>query len=743
MLLDLELSDLDGLQVCGDIGATSDTPVIALTAHGAEPDRILGLRVGLDDYLVKLCGLHEFVARIKAVTRRTHLRPRGGRIILPGPLQTKSGGPQVHLDSGFANPTRKEYDLLTLFASQLEIVFSRKKTMPRVWDATLTKYSRTIDTHGIWSPRDEKRPRAGPQLVDRQIRHLLCTIGWRIQTDSNDSKRDIWVIKFRQTVSRLTAPSPAPGSSVPYAATSPPPGNRQNHVRGPHDARRGSILATSLPNNLTLQGGTTLSSNSLPPGAAPSEPAMENDLGPIAESYDLLHQIPKLRDAKLATSLQSASYDSSVVAIFHGAELALHNLAALTERCAAATRATDIVKSGGLFRWISGFHAILRGLGDAASVLRLHRPSSILDHEYVSIDDSPAYRSFLTELRAFDSAVRDKLLGDNTVDLKRTISTRSNEDPTYSFLHGIRLAAHDSVKWESDLHRVPVAPGRGPLSLAITTGLIKEAVEMAQLRHETFYGQFVALHQIPEVLCAEVCDHIEAAIRNLRSQCFTVTVEHFQIVRALLDVVVRCQRVMAECLSTKEYHEFRENLGPASGMHSLTIRQHMFHDLFECLWEDVHKWVTAEIVSTREAVGRLSDTRHQDAEKWLSFNLLNETFIVHQLYQEWRHEHLHMPRNCLGSGGTKSMIGVRDGLTTVIKMRDTANSQPALVDLHESRGVRLAAQAEAELAAHHLDPKSLDSTIKSLVGEATRDYFPQVQRESYKSFHSGCPVRRP
>ncbi|MGH3831199.1 MAG: hypothetical protein ACRDRS_12255 [Pseudonocardiaceae bacterium] len=486
-----------------------------------------------------------------------------------------------------------------------------------------------------------------------------------------------------------------------------------------------------------------MSSNNLPLDAAPPESAMENDLGPIAKSYDLLHQVPKLREAKLAASLQSASYDSSVVAIFQGAELALRNLAGLTGRCTAATRATDIVKSGGLFRWISGFHAILRHLGDAACVLRLHRPSSILDHEHFSIDDSPGYRSFLTELRAFDSAVRDQLLGDGTVDLKRTISTKSNEDPTYAFLHGIRLAAHDSVKWESDLQRVPVAPGRGPLRRAIRTDLIKEAVETAQLRHECFYGQFVALHQIPEILCAEVCDHIEAAIRSLRAGCSTIAVEHFQIVRALLDVVVLCQRVMVECLSTKDYHEFRENLGPASGMHSLTVRQHMFRDLFECLWKDVREWVTAETVSAREAMEQLSSARHQDAEMWLAFNLLNEAFMVHQLYQEWRHEHLHMPRNCLGSGGTKSMIGVRDGLTTVTKMRDTANSQPALVDLYKSRDVSLATHAEAALTAHHLDPESLDSTIKSLVGEATREYFPQVQEESYKPFHSGCPVRRP
>ncbi len=76
VLIDLELPDLDGLEVCRAIRAVSDTPIIALTARGTEVDRVLGLQAGADDYMVEPCGFRELMARMQAVMRRARPVPR-------------------------------------------------------------------------------------------------------------------------------------------------------------------------------------------------------------------------------------------------------------------------------------------------------------------------------------------------------------------------------------------------------------------------------------------------------------------------------------------------------------------------------------------------------------------------------------------------------------------------------------------------------------------------------------------
>jgi DNA-binding response OmpR family regulator len=147
VLLDLELPDLDGLEVCRGIRAACNTPIIAVTARGAELDRVLGLQAGSDDYLVKPYGFRELMARIEAVMRRARPQLTVVRTISHGPLCIDLGTREIRLDGWLVNVTRKEFDLLYLLASQPETVFSRKEIMSRVWDTEWTRFSRTIDTH--------------------------------------------------------------------------------------------------------------------------------------------------------------------------------------------------------------------------------------------------------------------------------------------------------------------------------------------------------------------------------------------------------------------------------------------------------------------------------------------------------------------------------------------------------------------------------------------------------------------
>lgn len=148
VLLDLDLPDLDGLEVCRGIRETSDTPIITLTARGSELDRVLGLQAGSDDYLVKPYGFRELLARIEAVMRRARPQPPPAQeVVAHGSLRIESGTRQVCLDGRPVSVTRKEFDLLHLLASQPDTVISRKQIMSEVWGTELTKFSRTIDTH--------------------------------------------------------------------------------------------------------------------------------------------------------------------------------------------------------------------------------------------------------------------------------------------------------------------------------------------------------------------------------------------------------------------------------------------------------------------------------------------------------------------------------------------------------------------------------------------------------------------
>jgi DNA-binding response OmpR family regulator len=145
VLLDLELTDLDGLEVCRSIRAACDIPIIAVTALGTEFDRVLGLQAGADDYVVKPYGFRELMARIEAVMRRARPQRANGNVLLRGPLRIDAGSREVSMHGRRIDVTRKEFDLLCLLASHPDTVIPRKQIMHLVWGDTWSR--RTVDTH--------------------------------------------------------------------------------------------------------------------------------------------------------------------------------------------------------------------------------------------------------------------------------------------------------------------------------------------------------------------------------------------------------------------------------------------------------------------------------------------------------------------------------------------------------------------------------------------------------------------
>lgn len=150
LVLDLMLPAIDGLEVCRRLRRSSSIPIIMLTAKGEEADRIVGLELGADDYIVKPFSPRELVARVKSVLRRVNeARPAtpqqgllrfGELTINPNTRVVKNGAQETRV-------TAKEFDLLHFLASQPGQVFTREQLMDKVWDYTYAGDFSTVTVH--------------------------------------------------------------------------------------------------------------------------------------------------------------------------------------------------------------------------------------------------------------------------------------------------------------------------------------------------------------------------------------------------------------------------------------------------------------------------------------------------------------------------------------------------------------------------------------------------------------------
>jgi DNA-binding response OmpR family regulator len=146
VLLDLRLPDIDGLDVCRRLRERSSVPIIVVTARGEEADRVVGLELGADDYVVKPFGLRELIARIRAVRRRVEGRAPDGPIRV-GTLELDERARRVHLDARELDLTPKEFDLLAALARDPGAAVSRRRLLEEVWDTTWYGSTKTIDVH--------------------------------------------------------------------------------------------------------------------------------------------------------------------------------------------------------------------------------------------------------------------------------------------------------------------------------------------------------------------------------------------------------------------------------------------------------------------------------------------------------------------------------------------------------------------------------------------------------------------
>jgi DNA-binding response OmpR family regulator len=179
VLLDVMLPDGSGFELLRELRDGERLPVIMLTARGDEADRVLGLELGADDYVVKPFSARELVARIRAVLRRTSAAatPAPNGPLQIGAIELDASARTATLDGEPLELTRKEFDLLALLMGQAGTVVSRERLIDEVWDVNWFGSTKTLDVHvsGL-------RKKLGDDSSNPRYLHTVRGVGFRFAT---------------------------------------------------------------------------------------------------------------------------------------------------------------------------------------------------------------------------------------------------------------------------------------------------------------------------------------------------------------------------------------------------------------------------------------------------------------------------------------------------------------------------------------------------------------------------------
>jgi len=469
-------------------------------------------------------------------------------------------------------------------------------------------------------------------------------------------------------------------------------------------------------------GGDAVAMDEAPPADPQSDgPAAANERGVIAEHYYSLHSIASVEATRASSSFAAATPESRVLGLVQASEIALYNLADLLGRAAGDLDARSFDRCATKLCWARGFHRVLVRLSLAA-IRAGEVTGSASPDELWRVEATPAFAEFLPALERFDETLR-RVDERSDIDTVGTFAGAAPGDPVFTILHAARIANHDSRTWSLNFARVrhPM-PATQDLQVLLATAWLRNAVEEHRLSGDTYFTQFRALHQIPELLAREINDSIEISIRAIRRGDVREAGDVLEGALCLADPIEACLPPIVDNLTTRDYHDIRENLGLTSGSHSVSLRFHLFTELYEQLCD---------------AVGGLDDGPQ---DEHLVRRLRQHVITLHTFIFAWRDMHLHLPRNNLGGSGTKSLTGSPDAIRTVRKMRDNAAVADRLGRVTQALPVRT--MNDGALAAYLDSPSGSDSLLLSATGEATKANFREVQ-ERVGFFAQRCPFTRP
>jgi two-component system, OmpR family, response regulator RegX3 len=219
VLLDLTLPDGDGRDVCRELRRSSDVPIIMLTARGTVTDRVVGLEIGADDYIVKPFATGEVIARIRAVLRRGRTgEPAEPEEIAVRDLRIDLAARRAWLGGEELELTRKELDLLARLARDSGRVVTRETLMSEVWDENWFGSTKTLDVHLAGLRRKLHDDPAAPRWI-----HTVRGVGFRFAAEDE----------------------PEPGGAPPGQPGEPRPGGPAPTAAG--RTRRGGAKRRSEP----------------------------------------------------------------------------------------------------------------------------------------------------------------------------------------------------------------------------------------------------------------------------------------------------------------------------------------------------------------------------------------------------------------------------------------------------------------------------------------------------------------
>ena len=165
VLLDVMLPDGDGRDLCRELRTRSDVPIVMLTARGEEVDRIVGLELGADDYVVKPFSAGELVARIRAIQRRGRAPGARKAPISIGAITLDPSSREVTKDGAPVELAAKEFDLLRLLMTRAGEVVGREEIMDEVWDPHWFGPTKTLDVHISWLRKKIEDEPSSPRYI--------------------------------------------------------------------------------------------------------------------------------------------------------------------------------------------------------------------------------------------------------------------------------------------------------------------------------------------------------------------------------------------------------------------------------------------------------------------------------------------------------------------------------------------------------------------------------------------------
>jgi len=186
VMLDLALPDGDGRDVCRELRRRSDVPIVMLTARGTEMDKIVGLELGADDYVVKPFSAAEVISRIRAVLRRSAPRENGsdGAGVEPvaiGEIELEPAARIARLRGEELELSRKEFDLLAALMRNAGRVVKREDLMSEVWDVNWFGSTKTLDVHIGWLRR-----KLGDDPTDPTYIETVRGVGFRFAAPEDE-----------------------------------------------------------------------------------------------------------------------------------------------------------------------------------------------------------------------------------------------------------------------------------------------------------------------------------------------------------------------------------------------------------------------------------------------------------------------------------------------------------------------------------------------------------------------------